>query len=567
MLPDPASNSVEFGPTGDPLQIGSGHSQLARCLALTRAIGRARLIDDVYSLALDALADGLGTPRASLLLFDRDHVMRFKAYRCLSEAYRRAVEGHSPWLPNSPDAEPIIVPDVAAESSLTEHLGTLEAEGVVALAFVPLVVRGLVIGKFVVYFDVVKAPSAEEIQLAQVTASLVAFAVEHLRAEQQAHEASQLKDQFLATLSHELRTPMNAILGWAQLLKREMLPSGQISQGIEVIERNAKLQAQLIEDLLDVSRIVSGKLELGQVPVSVGRVIDNVVSGSLPTATAKRIVLAKSIEGCPLVVGDAERLEQVLSNVISNALKFTPSGGRVDVRCRGTEALVEIEVCDTGKGILPEFLPYVFDRFRQADSRSTRGQGGLGLGLAIARHLVHRHRGDIRAYSAGEGKGATITIQLPAVSIESQRAAPAARTVDLNLELRIDDCRVVVVDDQQDSREILAAVLQGCGANVVQCVDAVSALDELGSFRPHLLVADLAMPGVDGFDLIRLAREQNMALPAIAVSAYARTEDRAKALSAGFTDYCTKPIVVPEFLRVVRKALLGTRTNASTSEP
>jgi signal transduction histidine kinase/CheY-like chemotaxis protein len=538
---------------------------VAVCLTLTRAISQTRTVEEICQIALHALADGLGVSRSSILLFDEAGVMRFAAWRNISAEYRAAVEGHTPWQPDTPNPEPLIVPDVTLDPSLSSFLPAFRSEGIAALAFVPLVSLGRVIGKFMLYYDEPHALSVDELQLASLIAWQVAFAVERTRAEAQARrseaaaaEANRLKDEFLATLSHELRTPLNAILGWVQMLQTGVVSPERLRHAIEVIGRNTTLQARLIEDILDVSRIISGKLEIERAPVLVAPLVDTVVSGILPTAQAKNIELVKTAPvDLPVIEGDAKRLHQVLGNVLSNAVKFTPSGGRIDVRCSYEHNAITIDVQDSGAGIAPEFLPYVFERFRQADSRAIRRHGGLGLGLAIARHLIEQHQGDIRATSAGPGLGTTVHIELP-VSSERSDDAGAVMSVPLEPEsdFRMHGMTVLVVDDQQDSCELLAALFERLGARVVQCDSAESALGVLTDVEANLLIADIAMPDIDGYELIRRVRTTHPALPAIAVSAYARPQDRRRALSAGFDGYCAKPVEAPQLLRAVRSAIL-----------
>ena len=382
-----------------------------------------------------------------------------------------------------------------------------------------------------------------------------------------AEEASRLKDDFLATLSHELRTPLNAILGWVQMLLAGTLPADRARQAIDIIGRNAKAQAQLIEDILDISRIITGKLEIEPQVVSVPHLMDGVVGAALPAARAKQITISKRVpDGMPPIDGDPKRLHQVLSSVVANAIQFTPEKGTVEIGAVADGDGIEITVRDSGAGIPAEFLPHVFDRFRQADSRATRRHGGLGLGLAIARHVLEQHRGEIRADSDGPGLGTTITIRLPArpVPYHGQPAAPMSAAHG-GLALRLDGAKVVVVDDQRDSCELLAALFEQCGAHVVQCANAPAALSTLLSSSVQLLVADIAMPDVDGYDLIRQVRQIDARLPAVAVTAYAYPQDRLKALAAGFTAYCAKPIDATHFLRVVRNVMLSSELSAPTS--
>jgi PAS domain S-box-containing protein len=370
-----------------------------------------------------------------------------------------------------------------------------------------------------------------------------------------AKEANRLKDEFLATLSHELRTPLNAILGWVQVLKAEGLPPERVKQAIEIIGRNARLQAQLIEDILDVSRIISGKLEIERIPVHAGQLLDAVISGLLPAADAKHLLVTRDLaDDVPPVEGDPQRLQQVFSNVLSNAIKFTPEGGTIAVTCRSFADGTLVQVVDSGIGIAPEFLPFVFDRFRQGDSRATRQHGGLGLGLAIARHNVEAHGGTIEAYSDGLKRGTTIRIQLPGASVPA--IDPRLNTLERRYpEFRLDDTTIVVVDDQPDSGDLLSELLNRTGARVHCYTRATEAMQSLTKRATDLVIADIAMPDIDGYELIRRIREQSPKLPAIAVSAYARPQDRKRAFDAGYNAYCAKPIDAGQLLRMVRDVL------------
>jgi CheY-like chemotaxis protein/nitrogen-specific signal transduction histidine kinase len=367
-----------------------------------------------------------------------------------------------------------------------------------------------------------------------------------------AEEASRLKDDFLATLSHELRTPLNAILGWVQMLQNGGLTAVRAKQAVDVIGRNARLQGQLIEDILDVSRIITGKLEMERAAVSVLQLVETVVSGIAPAVDAKHIRLELQIASeLPPIEGDRKRLHQVLNNVLSNAVKFTPESGQIILACEATGEWLNIRVEDSGVGIAPEFLPFVFDRFRQADSRTTRTHGGLGLGLAIARHLIELHGGEISALSGGENSGTTISIRLP-VNPTTAYYVPGD-TMPLATNVRLDGVTLLVVDDQPDSREMLATLLEQHGARSMQTESAESALQILQAQRVDLLIADIAMPNVDGYELMRRLRAAGDETPAIAVTAFARSDDRRQALDCGYTHYLSKPIDGRQLAQTVRE--------------
>ena len=363
--------------------------------------------------------------------------------------------------------------------------------------------------------------------------------------ERSAHEeASRIKDEFIATLSHELRTPLNAILGWAGLLETGQLGSEDTAKAVATIKRNAKVQAQLVEDLLDVSRVVSGKLRLQTALIDLTEVADAAIEIMRPAAEAKRLQLEAHYEHRPaLMVGDPDRLQQVIWNLLSNAIKFTPSMGRVEVRVRQAGEYTELLVRDTGAGISQEMLPYIFERFRQADSSTTRAYGGLGLGLAIARSLVELHGGTIRAVSSGPGHGTSVRVELPIGRFNQQRRQEAAFHRAAAYETMLQGRRILVVDDQPDERALLAAVLQQCGVEVRVAGSVREAQATLQEWLPDLIVSDIAMPGEDGYLFMRALRSSPLAhIPAVAVTAHARLEDRDAALAAGFNGYVAKPI-------------------------
>jgi PAS domain S-box-containing protein len=390
-------------------------------------------------------------------------------------------------------------------------------------------------------------------------------------ARREAEEASRLKDEFLATLSHELRTPLTAILGWAKLLRAGGIEPEFAARGLEAVERNAVAQTRLIGDLLDVSRIITGKLRLEPRAVELWRIVEAGVEGVRPTADARGVILELGPgAGEAPVSGDPDRLQQVVWNLLSNAVKFTPRGGHVRVRLTRAGGYAEVEVSDTGRGIAAEFLPHVFDRFRQADGRITREHGGLGLGLSIARHLVELHGGTITAESDGEDRGATFRFSLPLLETQGagggardeeggggaeDHTPPAARRPSL-----LEGLRVVVVDDDRDSREVVAAALARAGALVTEAASADEAFAAVSRLRPDVLVADIGMPGEDGYSLIARVRalgaDAGGGVPAAALTAYARRDDRARALAAGFQVHIAKP-VEPDALTAAIARLAG----------
>ena len=380
----------------------------------------------------------------------------------------------------------------------------------------------------------------------------------------QAEAAGRIKDEFLATVSHELRTPLSAILGWATMLNKGKIEPGMASRGIESIERNAKAQAQLIEDLLDVSRIISGKVRLDIKPVLLTPIIDEALDAVRPAAEAKSIRLTVSIDpDADQLRADPARLQQIIWNLASNSIKFTAPRGDVSVNVGRSASMVEICVSDTGEGINPTFLPYVFDRFQQADSSLTRKHGGLGLGLAITRHLVEMHGGTIEAHSEGEGCGAKFTVKLPVPVVHSEtsltqdnggrhwRSTGHASNAPPNLV----GTKILAVDDSSDTRELLSVVLEDCGATVTTASSVREALDVFSVWKPDLIVCDIGMPELDGYEFIKavrtLPREQGGDTPAIALTGYARVEDRSRALQAGYHMFVPKPVEAAELCSIV----------------
>jgi len=386
----------------------------------------------------------------------------------------------------------------------------------------------------------------------------------------EAEAANQTKDEFLAKVSHELRTPLNAILGWASLLARGGLDDATVVRGIESIARNAKEQAQLIDDLLDISRVISGKLRLNTKPIQLISVVKAAVDSVHPALEAKGVQLEILLEAASArIIGDENRLQQVFGNLLSNAMKFTPEGGRVQIKVERIESQARVTVSDTGVGIAPEFLAHVFEPFQQADHTITKGHGGLGLGLAIVRSLVEMHGGTVSVMSEGIRRGATFTLNFPIVSIPPTEHAPNTDSTTVSTSDRVatdpelpnlSGIRVLAVDDEDDARAMIRGVLEQFGANVFTAGSAEEALAAFPGWKPDVLVFDIGMPREDGYALIRKVRQietkQGRNAPAIALTAYARIEDRMRALAAGYQMFIPKPVEAGELVITI-KNLVG----------
>jgi PAS domain S-box-containing protein len=388
-------------------------------------------------------------------------------------------------------------------------------------------------------------------------------------ARSRAERASRIKDEFLATLGHELRTPLNAVLGWAHILRIGKPQVDELKQGLDTIERNARVQAQIIEDLLDMSRIVSGKVRLDVQQIDLPAVLNESIDTVRATAEAKGVRLHAVVDPrAGPISGDPDRLQQVFWNLLNNAIKFTPKGGQVQVLLERVNSQIKVSVIDTGEGIAPEFLPYVFDRFQQGDASTTRRHGGLGLGLAIVKQLVELHGGNVRVKSGGIGKGTTFTVNLPLLAVytepekERRHSWPMPRENQPLPDVSLADVHVLVVDDEVDARELVKRLLEMAGATVSMAGSASEAVERILAARPDVLICDLGMPAQDGFSLIRqlrvLEETQESVLPAVALTAYARSEDRTKAIRCGFQNHLAKPVEPAELLAVV-SSLAGRR--------
>ena len=670
---------------------------------------RAQSLDDVYNAALDAILDALQCDRASILLFDDAGVMRFVGWRDLSEGYRKAVEGHSPWKPDEKYPEPICLNDVDVAEIDDSLKAVVKAEGIGAVAFIPLVSRGKLIGKFMTYFNAPHVISDDEIALSLTIARQLAFGIERKRGEELlrqkaaqltlitntapvfiahcdaqarfkfvnkpyaerfgltpedcigkrfsevvgaeayeslrqylevalsgepvdfevevpyaaigrrfmhssyapefdangkvvgfvaaitdvserkkteeeiarllteeqaarevAEQATRAKDEFLALVSHELRSPLNAMLGWNRLLRSQRGDDPEIAKVTETVERSGKAQLQLIEDLLDSARIITGKMKLEFQPVEPVAVISAALDTVRPAADSKGIVVTTDLDPeAGQITGDPNRLQQVVWNLVSNAIKFTPSGGRVRVELRRGGSGVQIVVDDTGQGINPDLLPYIFDRFKQGDSEASRRYGGLGLGLPLVKHLVELHGGSVAVESPGAGQGATFIVNLPVRAVKGdsgierqEEAAIDRRAGHRPRTAKIEGVRALVVDDEAGARELLVATLEQYGLLVMGVDSTAAALAALESqfgdqaSEPFdILISDIRMPGADGYELIQRVRahadERVSRIRAIALTAYARTEDRKRALRAGFQMHVPKPVDEEELTTVI----------------
>lgn len=374
---------------------------------------------------------------------------------------------------------------------------------------------------------------------------------------EESQAANRAKDQFLAILSHELRTPLNPIVGWSQLLQTGTLSEAQMKKGADIIQRNAMLQSQLIEDILDISRIIRGKIELQGAPVKLSNIISNAIDTIKLSAQAKSIQINTDFSNHKdLVWGDSTRLQQVIWNLLTNAIKFTPNGGRVEINLTSVNNTVQVQIKDTGKGIEPEFLPHIFDYFRQAENVNTRAQGGLGLGLAIVRHLVELHGGTIGVDSPGVGQGATFTFALPVLNARNKSGSTNS---PLPTTKNLEGMKALVVDDDDSSRDLLIFVLENEGVTTKSAASAIEALRVIEQFQPDILVSDIAMPGMDGYELMQRVKElptmQKEQPNAIALSAYASDTDRERSLASGFDCHINKPLDISNFLQILTQLL------------
>ena len=560
---------------------------LERVASLGQALGTARDLTTIFRALRDFAVASVPCVGMFISLYDPERDVRTAAY-----AWGDGEEADVSQLPPMPITDglnsravrtgQIIITDdylTATQGHPSVPIGPDNSRLPQSSLVVPMAVMGRIVGTIEVQSYELAAYKNEHATAMSMAANLAAVAIENARLFEQesraralAEESNRLKDEFLATLSHELRTPLTSIYGWARLLRTGSLDEKGIQHAIDAIDRNSQAQKQLIDDILDVSRIITGRLRLNIKPISLVPVIEAAVDAVRPAAVAKHIQLQVfTPTQVGLITGDPDRLQQVAWNLLSNAIKFTPQGGRVEVRLERSDDAVQIKVSDTGQGITPEFLPYVFDRFRQADQAITRAHGGLGLGLAIVRHLVELHGGTVTADSKGPGQGATFTVSLPlaAVISEGSEAEAIAESAEAAPETEcppaLNDLRVLIVDDEAETLDFLSTVLGSCGAEVTAVTSAAAALRSIKERQPDVLISDIGMPGEDGYALIRkvrrLGRERGGRIPAIALTAYAREEDRLKAFRAGYQMHLAKPVEPSDLTAVVASFAGRTQEN------
>jgi PAS domain S-box-containing protein len=544
---------------------------IRRLQAVTDSALRRLELDDLLREMLARIRELLATDSAAILLLTEDgESLSVRATIGWEEAATGLSVPVGQGLAGSIAASraPLVVEDLWA----TEAPNPVLRRNARSLIGAPLVVEGRLIG--VIHADTTRPRrfTEDDARLLRLAADRVALAIEQrrlyeveLQARRQAEEANRVKDEFLALVSHELRSPLNAMLGYAVLLRYGGLDTRQVRHAADVIERSGKAQSQLIDDLLDTARIISGKLRLELGPVDLVSVIEQAVQTINPAAAAKRISLETDLPSeIGQITGDPARLQQVVWNLLSNAVKFTPQGGRVEARLERVDPYIRMTVSDTGKGISLDFLPYVFDRFRQADASSARRYGGLGLGLALVKYLVELHGGTIEAASAGEGRGATFKVTLPVRAVATPLGEVGGAPVPVKSSGELAGVRALVVDDEDDARELIETALTQYGADVVAVSSAAEAYALITAtppqWRPDVMVTDIGMPGEDGYSLIRRVREwerkRGVYIPAVALTAYGRVEDRVRALSAGFQMHVAKP-VEPAELAVVITSLVS----------
>ncbi len=549
-------------------------NRTAQLLAVMTALSESLTLAQVAQVIIEQAMSALGASSGLVAVLNQEasELEIIQAIGCEHVGeFQRSFSIHAP----NPLAEavrtgqPVWVETIENRIARYPHLAQAYAEaGSEAWISVPLLIEGQAVGGLSLSFSTVpqlgESDRAFLLALAQQSAQSIDRArlyESERQARAQAEAANRIKDEFLAVLSHELRTPLNPILGWTRLLRKGFLDAGKVATALETIERNAELQVQLIEDLLDISGILQGKLSLDPTPINVKKTVTAAIETVRLAAEAKNIQIQTRLESTGgEVLGDAARLQQVVWNLLTNAIKFTPTGGRVEVEVKTIDSSAQIQVRDTGKGIKREFIPFVFETFRQADSSITRTFGGLGLGLAIVRHLVELHGGTVKAESFGEGQGATFTVRLPLLPRSKDVKSDQKDNISLNVHTSpLARLCILAVDDEVDNLELVQFILEEAGATVICVFSATDALQQLNGSKPDVLIADIGMPHIDGYSLIRqirqLSPEQGGQIPAIALTAYAGETNQEQALAAGFHRHLSKPVEAETLVQTIEQLL------------
>jgi PAS domain S-box-containing protein len=535
---------------------------------LADRVGRAVDRVQVHEAALDAITAAMGVERASILLFDPDGVMRFVAWRGLSDSYRRATDGHSPWRPDSPDHSPITVFDVFQDEALAPLREAILAERIRALLFVPIESQGRLIGKFMVYADVPRVFSSDECRLAETIGRHVAFGLVRVDAERsanaalarertaraeadearaQAESANREKDEFLAMLAHELRNPLGPIVHAAEILGRHDALDAEPRRAVAMIDRQARHMARLLEDLLDVARITRGRISLRSEPLDLREPVEHAVEAHRAAFEAKKQHLSLVLPDGPVpVLGDPARLQQVVGNLLHNARKYTPAGGAIRVELFRGGSTAEVQVEDDGIGIAREHLQSIFDLFVQANPTLARTEGGLGVGLTLVRGVVDLHGGQVTAASGGIGRGTRFTVSLP-LTVAEQRVAPPPTTIT---EARAR--RILVVEDNEDGREALATLLRLSGHEVEEAATGREALAAAARRPPELVLLDIGLPDLDGYQVAAALRASlGDRVRLVALTGYGQPGDRDRVRDAGFDAHLLKPVGLDTISRTV----------------
>lgn len=509
---------------------------------LADRLHRTASLDDVYAAAVEAIVTALQCERASILLLDEGGVMRFVGWRGLSDAYRKAVEGHSPWAPDAENPQPICVGHVETADLSDSLRAVVRAEGIGALAFIPLVSNGKLIGKFMAYFDSPHVFTDDQLELGRTIAHQLAFGINRQRAEEALKETDQRKDVFLATLAHELRNPLAPLLNGLQIVKLNRNDAEAVERWSSMMERQLGHMVRLIDDLLDMSRISRGKIELRKERVDLAKVIEQAVETNRPLIDASRQDLTVQMPGHPIVVdADFARLAQVVGNLVNNACKFTQDSGHIwlSLAREGEQAVIRVQ--DTGVGIAADQVAHIFEMFTQLDASLERRQSGLGIGLTLVKTLTEMHGGIVEAHSAGMGLGSEFVVRLP-IRVDTGdevRTATAASSLPCTTALR-----VLVVDDNQDAATSLASLLQLAGHETQVAHDGVEAMQAAASTKPDLILLDIGLPKLNGYEVARRIREQPWGrdIVLVALTGWGQDNDRKKSKNVGFDSHLVKPV-------------------------